>query len=301
VADPVAEYVQHRPPEDLRAAVTACHGYRLVGFAPGVHLGLPSPYLTVVVPLDAPLRVRTTPDDGSRRLDALLGGLHAAPVRIDHDGSQLGIQLALTPTGCRGLLGMPPAEVVGAVVPLTSVLGRRVAELAERAAGATTWPARFAAVDDVLRRALSDARPVRPELAFAWRRLVGSRGGVGVAELAAETGWSRRHLSGQFRREFGLGPKTVGRIARFDAAAALLKADPAVGVGTVAATAGYADQAHMVRDWHDFAGAAPSAWLAADQLVVRRNRPSAEERERHGTADLRGQAPPRFPFVQDAG
>lgn len=250
-------------------AVAACHGYRLTGFGPGVHIGLPSPYLTVVVPLDAPLRIRVGAEDRPRHLGALLGGLHAGPVRIDHDGRQVGIQLALTPAGCRQLLGMPAAGVVGAVVPLTSALGRRVTELVERTAGATTWPSRFAAVEDVLRRALRDTRPVRPELAFAWRRLLSSRGGAGVAELAAETGWSRRHLSEQFRREFGLAPKTVGRIARFDAAAALLKAVPTAGVGRVAATAGYADQAHMIRDWHDFAGAAPTAWLAAEQFLVR--------------------------------
>jgi AraC-like DNA-binding protein len=72
------------------------------------------------------------------------------------------------------------------------------------------------------------------------------------------------HLSGQFRREFGLAPKVVGRIARFDVAAALLRTAPAGGVGAVAAAAGYADQAHMVRDWHDFAGAAPTAWLTGE-------------------------------------
>lgn len=273
MTEPVAEYVRHRPPEDLRPVVAACHGYRLTGFAPGVHVGLPSPHLTVVVSLDAPLRVRKGAEDRPRHLGALLGGLHDGPVRIDHDGTQVGIQLALTPVGCRQLLGMPAAGVAGAVVPLTSALGPRVSELAERAAGAMTWRARFAVVEDVLRRALGDAGPVRPELAFAWRRLVSSRGGAGVADLATETGWSRRHLSGQFRREFGLAPKTVGRIARFDAAAALLKAAPAAGVGAVAATAGYADQAHMVRDWHNFAGAAPTAWLAAEA----------------------------FPFVQDGG
>lgn len=262
MAAPVAEYAEHRPPPELRAAVATCHGYRLTGFRPGVHIGLPSPYLTIVLSLDAPLRVRSGDARRPVRLDALLGGLHAHPVRIDHDGTQVGIQLALTPAGCRQLLGMPAAEVTGAVVPLTSRLGRRVAELTERAASAATWPARFAAVDTVLRRALGTPTPVRPELAFAWRRLVTARGRAGVADVAAETGWSRRHLSGQFRTEFGLAPRTVGRIARFDRAAALLRTAPPGGVGAVAAAAGYADQAHMVRDWHDFAGAAPTAWLA---------------------------------------
>lgn len=262
VAEPVAEYAEHRPPADLRAAVTTCHGYRLMGFAPGVHVGLPSPHLTIVVSLDAPLQMRVCDAYRPVHLAALVGGLHDRPVRIDHDGTQIGIQLGLTPTGCRRLLGMPAGEIAGAVVPLDSALGRHGAELIDRAASAATWPARFAVVDAVLRSVLRDPVRVRPELAFAWRRFVGSRGRAGVAEVAAEAGWSRRHLSGQFRREFGLAPKVVGRIARFDAAAGLLRTAPPGGMGAVAAATGYADQAHMVRDWHDFAGAAPAAWLA---------------------------------------
>lgn len=266
VPDPIAEYVQHHPRAELRAAIAACHGYRLTGYAPGVHVGLPSPHLTVVIPLDAPMTVRHGPDGPPRRLGALLGGLHAGPVFIDHDGTQHGIQLSVTPQGCRQLLGVPAAEVADAVVPLGSALGRRLTELVDRAASATTWPGRFAAVEAVLCRALRDTPTIRPELAFAWRRLLATRGRAGVAELAREAGWSRRHLSGQFRREFGLPPKTVGRIVRFHAAAALLRAGPATSVGVVAATAGYADQSHLIRDWHAFVGAAPTVWLARERF-----------------------------------
>ena len=63
---------------------------------------------------------------------------------------------------------------------------------------------------------------IAPEVRYAWRTLLTSRGAVPVAELARETGWSARHLDNRFRAEIGLTPKAVGRVIRFDRARRLL-------------------------------------------------------------------------------
>src|SRR6202020_1141451 len=56
---------------------------------------------------------------------------------------------------------------------------------------------------------------VRREVDYAWRRLRETRGGVGVAELAAETGLSARRLGSLFPAEMGLAPKGAGGVFRF--------------------------------------------------------------------------------------
>lgn len=101
---------------------------------------------------------------------------------------------------------------------------------------------------------------------MAWDLLVGSRGRARVDEVAREVGWSRRHLSARFRAEFGLPPKAVARIARFDHARQLLTATPLGQIATVAADCGYADQAHLTRDWRQLADRAPRRWLAEEVL-----------------------------------
>lgn len=262
--DLVCEYVVRRPAPALRAAVDHYCGYRLAGFEPGVHVGLPSPHLTVVLSLDAPVTVRWT--RGDDRLGALVGGLHDHPVAIHHDGSQFGIQLALTPMGSRALFGAPAAAVARQVAPLDDLLAGGAADLVDRAASAPTWAARFAVVDRVLGAVLDEAPVVRPEVRVAWRRLVASRGAVTVTSVADDVGWSRRHLGAQFQREVGLAPKTVARMARFHHAQGLLKTGTWPSVGAVAAVAGYADQAHMTREWQAFAGASPTRWLAAEEF-----------------------------------
>jgi transcriptional regulator GlxA family with amidase domain len=99
---------------------------------------------------------------------------------------------------------------------------------------------------------------------FAWRRLVNSDGGIPVRALAEETGWSRRHLASRFRSEIGLAPKEAARVLRFDRARRLLGRHDRPSLVDVANRCGYFDQAHLTRDWRQFAGCSPTVWMAEE-------------------------------------
>jgi transcriptional regulator GlxA family with amidase domain len=83
-----------------------------------------------------------------------------------------------------------------------------------------------------------------------------------VAALAAGTGWSRRHLLTRFRAQVGLGPKAAGRVLRFRRAADLLAAGPAGTLADLAVACGYADHAHLDREFRALAGCTPTTYLA---------------------------------------
>ena len=108
------------------------------------------------------------------------------------------------------------------------------------------------------RAASSLSRPIRGELTHAWRRIQQSRGAVRVADLADEVGWSRRHLTERFTDEYGIGPKQAARIERFTRARSLLEAGSASA--DVAARCGYADQAHLTREFRALGGCTPTQW-----------------------------------------
>ncbi|MCU0307828.1 MAG: helix-turn-helix domain-containing protein [Thermoleophilia bacterium] len=258
----VAEHVVHRPPAPLRGLVASCVGYRLDGFPAGVHIGMPSPLLTVVLSLDGPVEVRDA-GGGVHREVALASGFNDRPVAIPHEGAQHGVQIDLTPEGARALLGCPPAALARQVAPLADLLGAPAGEAQERMHAAQGWPARLAALDAVLLRALARTpRGVaRPDAEAALRGLLGSGGTARVAHLAAGVGLSRRRLGDVVRGEYGLPPKALARIIRFDRSRRMLMHPARPAIGAVAAACGYADQAHMDRDWRGLAGASPSAWL----------------------------------------
>jgi AraC-like DNA-binding protein len=254
------EHVRGRPAGRLRPYVSFYSGYRQDGLPAATHRGLPSPYLTLIFTLDDPLVVARHPDprQAGGRYDALAGGLHLTPALITHQGRQSGVQLAVSPLGCRALFGRPAAELINQDVDAAELLGRHVVdEVRGRLLAAPDWAGRFRAVDEVLTRVLRDD-PVAPAVAYAYGKI--ARPGVSVAKLADEVGWSGRHLTDRFRAEFGLRPKQAARVARFDRARRALR--PSLRLADVAATHGFADQSHLVREFQALAGCTPSRWIA---------------------------------------
>jgi AraC-like DNA-binding protein len=271
----IAESVGHVPSGMLRPYVSRIAGYHYAGFEAAVHKGLPSRNVTFVIAFDDPLVIGGLPngEPGLHSFDICVGGFHTTPVDIHHDGNQHGMHLDVTPAGARALFGMPAAELAWATVRLDVLWGSRAAELHERLATAPDWPARFAVVEHVLSQVIAERSvpvEISADLRMAWARLAGSGGGIEVARLAADTGWSRRHFTQRFGTEFGIGPKAMARVMRFERSRALLLAPPAqrLRLVEIAATCGYADQAHMTRDWQGLAGSSPTAWMASEALPI---------------------------------
>lgn len=92
-----------------------------------------------------------------------------------------------------------------------------------------------------------------------------SGGTAKVRDVAAEVGWSSRHLAEEFTSVVGLAPKTVARIMRFERSTALVAGGHDLAV--VAARSGFADQAHMTREWRRLAGTPPGRWMQDDVLA----------------------------------
>ena len=249
----------------LRPYLAALTGYAYVGAPVELHRGLPSQYLTIVISLDEPLGI-AWPGAPADKFHALVGGLHSTAVRIGESPNLSGIQLALTPAGSRALLGVPPGELASLVIDLDEVLGQPARQAPEQLRDQPSWDRRFELVEHLLLKAWRDepvAEP-KPELGWAWRRMCETAGGVGVQELANEVGWSRRHLSDRFHAEYGLAPKVTARVLRFEQAVGRLKRRPTTRLADLAADFGYADQAHLTREWHSIAGCSPRQWMAEE-------------------------------------
>ncbi|WP_413452604.1 helix-turn-helix domain-containing protein [Georgenia phoenicis] len=261
--------VPHTVPAPLRPLVAASVGYRAPAYPAGVHRGLPSRHLTLVVELLGPLTVRGLAE--TVRAHGVVGGLHTAPALIDASRPQEGVQYALSPLGARVLLGIPAGELRDRAVGLEGILGPDAARLVERMAATPSWPARFRLLDEALLHRLAGSPraagwAVPAEVGEAWRLILASEGRLPVVDVAAAVGWGRRHLGEQFRRATGLTPKEAARVARFEHAQRLLRA--CRPLADVAAETGYADQAHLAREWRALTGASMTTWLREELPFV---------------------------------
>ncbi|GGV38949.1 putative transcriptional regulator, AraC [Streptomyces longisporoflavus] len=271
-------------PEFVRAAprldgmVVSAVGYRTSGEQPGLHRGLPSPYLTLIFSLDGPVATGHSPEHATgpdaTRTDIVLGGLHQTPAYVVRPEHEAGIQLAVHPLAARALFGVPASELAGDLVtPGAEVMGRHAADVRELLCEQNGWEQRFDSLSAYLRRRAADADAdaagaVRPEVAEAWAWLARHRGIGTLRGLSRHVALSERRLTTLFRAETGLSPKQAGRLMRFQRARNAVVRSVASGaapdLARVAADCGYYDHSHLVRDFRQYTGVSPSGWLAEE-------------------------------------
>ena len=261
------EYLAASASPQLAPFIDGYVGYRLSGFAPGLHRGLPSRHMTFIVSVGPGIDVvsQTDPSQTPATYGCVVSGLQASSALIAHGGYQEGVAIEVTPLGSRALFGMPARVLWNTSVECVEVAGSAGRELWERLQGMQGWAARFAVCDEVLTRLVEPDVVVAPELRHSWEVLVGSGGTAPIGELAAGVGWSRQHLARRFGDEFGLGPKLAARVVRFERARHMLQSTPSfVTIASVAAACGYYDQSHLDRDFAELAGCSPRVWLAEE-------------------------------------
>ena len=172
------------------------------------------------------------------------------------------VQLRLAPLAAYRVLNAPTCWLTGDAVDLADVVGPAARRLAEQLREETDWPRRFALLDEFLHQRLEQGPQPNPEVRRAWRQLVVSGGTAPISSLAHEVGWSHKHLISKFKEQVGLAPKTAATIVRFERVMRRIGTQPHVHWGEIAAEGGYADQAHLIRDFRRYTGGTPSQFLA---------------------------------------
>jgi AraC-like DNA-binding protein len=196
--------------------------------------------------------------DAADRQPSFAAGLHIGPVHIESDGAAECVQADFTPLGAYRFFGGAVVDLAARMVDIGDVLGHEGRQLRERMGATNCWQHRFDLFEDFIAGRANHLPS--PEIAFAYRRLARSAGGARITALAGDIGWSRKHLVHRFRSELGLAPKSVARMMRFHQACRLARIEKGHGWAGIAAESGYADQAHLVREFVALAGETPTAW-----------------------------------------
>jgi AraC-like DNA-binding protein len=198
--------------------------------------------------------------DSPHRPPAFVMGAGGASTVLEGDCAPSYLEVLLAPLGAYTMLGLPMEELSGQLVDLVDALGPAGRRLGEQLREAPNWHGRFALLDQFLLGRLERGPRPSPEVGWAWQRLVATAGQVPIGRLANEVGWSHKQLIKRFRQQVGLRPKTAARLVRFDGVWQRLDGRRPLDWGLVAREAGYADQAHLVREFRQFTGTTPTTF-----------------------------------------
>ena len=156
------------------------------------------------------------------------------------------------------LLGPPAHQLLNQHVPLADIWEREARAFAGLVRGNPSASATLRRVSEALAIRFADSRAADPLVLEAARWLARHPAGR-MRDLAHLSGVSNRQLHRRFRTAVGYGPKVFQRIMRFQRLLAMASRhrDPAF----LAASVGYADQAHMCREVRELAGRSPQGLL----------------------------------------
>ncbi|WP_457154743.1 helix-turn-helix domain-containing protein [Mesorhizobium sp. P5_C1] len=247
------------PSPALEGIVTDICGYRETAAGHFHNVEYASLTVPLVISFAEPFAIGLgkTPGDNDR-FASFAAGLFAGPVVIESFGGACCVQVNFTPLGARRFFRQPMSELTDSMVVLDDVLGGEGMALRERLGNAPDWAARFDIAEAFVAARLENAAETPLEIAWAYDRIITSGGRTRISVLAEKLGRSRKHLASGFSDAIGIGPKTLSRIVRFNRALGLSR-QQTVDWADIAADCGYADQAHLVREFRDLAGETPTA------------------------------------------
>jgi len=195
-----------------------------------------------------------------------LVGQMTGPILISPTGPVQLIGIRFHPGGTAPFLRLPLHEITDQVVELGSLSSKLERELLRVSSSGKSLIEKIDAIEKFLTRQLLSHKE-DPRLMMLAARIVDSGGLVSVDQLASDAGISSRQLERRFLREIGLGPKLLGRIIRFQQVfRAVEQCDTAWA--TVAIDCGYYDQAHLIRDFHQFARQTPAVLFSHQSALT---------------------------------
>jgi AraC-like DNA-binding protein len=191
-------------------------------------------------------------DEDFRR--AWLAGMQDGPLVIGSPDGVDHMGVRFRPGGAHAFFDMSLESVTNQVIELDDLLGGTGAsELRERTAPLVSDEARAREVERWLLERRYGVHPYFATIRRALDLLHQSTFTLAIGEVCERLGVSNRHMIRQFREVVGVTPKTMSRIARFQAVVAAVEGHSTVDWARTAYRYGYADQSHLVREFRRMA------------------------------------------------
>jgi AraC-like DNA-binding protein len=179
-------------------------------------------------------------------------------------GSGWAVAALTRPGGLGAFLTGPASAFTDRVVPLGGAIGVPEAALVDQITAEPDEAARAGLLAAALERAVDPRRagPAR-QVAGAARLAEANRAVRRLGDLSELTGLGPRTLQRMFLQYAGVSPMWVIRRYRLLDAAESVQAGTPVSWAEVAAELGYADQAHLTRDFRAAIGQTPAGYASA--------------------------------------
>lgn len=199
------------------------------------------------------------PESCSRFSGAVVSGAHGHSFVPSEEAFIIGVHFK--PGGGFPFLGLPAGDLADTHVDLETLWGPLAARLRERLSEARTSAERFQLLHEALVGRLCNRVEKHYAVSAALEIFGKNQAGPRVREAAKYVGLSQRRFIQVFKAEVGMTPKLFSRIRRFQQTRTFIKQNPSPNWAALAFDLGYFDQSHLIREFLEFSGLSPTAYL----------------------------------------
>lgn len=222
---------------------------------------LPDGCVELILNCGAPFQQKHENGEQTTQPAHFLVGQMTRPVLIAPTGFVELIGIRFHPGGTMPFLKQPLHELTNRIIELGELDSALESKLGDALNSSPLLTGRIKAIESCLTRRAAQAFAGDQRLLELTASAVRLGGRITIDQLANSAGISSRQLERRFLIEVGLGPKLFCRVLRFQEVFRAVAGD-SPGWAALAVDCGYYDQAHLIRDFQEFAHQTPAVLLA---------------------------------------
>lgn len=200
--------------------------------------------------------------------EMLLGQI-SEPFYIEPTGLVDTFAVRFYPYGFAHFIDQPLHLLGNKETPLSDLFGADTAdELRASILHAPDTEARIAIMEGFLLERLVAQPTVDQIVKSTIDAMFQQRGSQPLGSLLKEEVQKRRQLERKFRTQIGISPKQLSKVIRLQATLQMLLESSDKSLTEIAYENEYYDQAHFIKDFKEFTGVTPTAFLSDEQMAL---------------------------------
>jgi len=245
------------------------------GFKPdhSIERVVPTGHLFIIFELDGfeyhTYDKHTLKPNGSFR-KVWVSGMHKNYLSISaHQDSKM-LVIQFKADGAYPFFKTPIQKFNDKVVPAEQIFGDDILELRNRILLTKSHAEKLKYAETWLLNRLDQSKSAPEEICYILRQLQ-SNPVSKSKEIGATYRNSQKHLISQFKKYFGLTPKVLHRIFRFNMILKQIQNQQQLNWSDITYEFGYSDQSHFIKEFKEFSGFNPQEYIKADYHKIESN------------------------------
>ncbi len=211
----------------------------------------------------------TTESDFIIQPRAMVLGQTIEPFYIEPTGYVNTFAIRFYPYGFANFVTIPIKTLANKETSIEILFEKQTAEKLEQdIIQANNTEQRIKLIEDFLLKKLGEQTTVDNIVKSTIHTLLETKGNTSISAILKEDPAKRRQLERKFVKQIGISPKQLGKVIRLQSALKLLLNKEGENLTNIAYESEYYDQAHFIKDFKEFTGVSPSAFLGNENMTL---------------------------------